>query len=386
MSKGGSTDTSGMQRAAEQSNALQERIYEESVARGQPFYDIGLGGANILADYLGINRAPQQRQSVYDSLLPQFTSTTTTAVPAAAMGAPGSPYQRPMSNQEYAQAMSNAQNATRRDELRRQWEAQWADMSDQSKGYSAAFSPTQTQSVVDYAGLNAAVDAQLAGQERPDYFGSLLQPFSAESFQTDPGYQFRQTEGQKAIERRLAAQGKTFSPEAAKALADYNQGLAAQEYGQAYNRYNIDQSNIYNRLAGLMGAGQQQAGQLDVLGQNFGQNVANTNISLANAVAAADQADSSRRQSMFNTLLGTGAQVGSAMLLASDKELKENIEHVGNSNGFPLYQFNYKGDSKRYEGVMAQDVLKTKPEAVVVGRDGFYRVDYGMLGLQMREV
>ncbi len=32
---------------------------------------------------------------------------------------------------------------------------------------------------------------------------------------------------------------------------------------------------------------------------------------------------------------------------------------------------------------MAQDVLRVMPDAVVTGSDGFYRVDYEMLGTRM---
>jgi hypothetical protein len=38
----------------------------------------------------------------------------------------------------------------------------------------------------------------------------------------------------------------------------------------------------------------------------------------------------------------------------------------------------------RYEGVMAQDVLKVMPEAVSIGPDGYYRVNYKMLGVPLR--
>ena len=39
-----------------------------------------------------------------------------------------------------------------------------------------------------------------------------------------------------------------------------------------------------------------------------------------------------------------------------------------------------------YIGVMAQDVLKVEPSAVSVGTDGFYRVDYHKLGIDMLQV
>ncbi len=49
----------------------------------------------------------------------------------------------------------------------------------------------------------------------------------------------------------------------------------------------------------------------------------------------------------------------------------------------PLYSFKYLDDDMEYVGVMAQDVLKVCPDAVITGQDGFYRVDYAKLGLQM---
>ncbi|UNF41115.1 tail fiber domain-containing protein [Bartonella krasnovii] len=57
------------------------------------------------------------------------------------------------------------------------------------------------------------------------------------------------------------------------------------------------------------------------------------------------------------TILGTFAGL-------SDIRAKENIREVGQRNGYTLYEYNYKGYPERYRGVMAQDVLKLKPEAV----------------------
>jgi hypothetical protein len=72
---------------------------------------------------------------------------------------------------------------------------------------------------------------------------------------------------------------------------------------------------------------------------------------------------------------------------ASDRRLKTDITQTGvAANGLPLYRFRYIDGSQYYEGVMAQDVLSYKPEAVSRGADGFYRVHYEMLGLEMRAV
>jgi Chaperone of endosialidase len=68
----------------------------------------------------------------------------------------------------------------------------------------------------------------------------------------------------------------------------------------------------------------------------------------------------------------------------SDVRLKTDIEIVGTTvHALPLYRFRYKNGPQRYEGVMAQDVLKVVPEAVVMGDDGFYKVYYEKLGISM---
>ena len=71
----------------------------------------------------------------------------------------------------------------------------------------------------------------------------------------------------------------------------------------------------------------------------------------------------------------------------SDIRLKTDIRQVGiTAHNLPLYAFRYIGKDDQYEGVMAQDVLKVMPAAVSVGEDGYYRVDYEMLGIEMRHL
>jgi len=71
----------------------------------------------------------------------------------------------------------------------------------------------------------------------------------------------------------------------------------------------------------------------------------------------------------------------------SDARLKEDIVPVGvHKSGLGLYEFRYLGETKRYRGVMAQEVLHHTPEAVVVMPNGYYAVNYRMLGLEMIEV
>lgn len=69
----------------------------------------------------------------------------------------------------------------------------------------------------------------------------------------------------------------------------------------------------------------------------------------------------------------------------SDRRLKANISRIGSTVfGLPLYRFSYLGSDETFTGVMAQDVLGVMPQAVSRDAAGFYRVNYGMLGIEMR--
>ena len=72
----------------------------------------------------------------------------------------------------------------------------------------------------------------------------------------------------------------------------------------------------------------------------------------------------------------------------SDIRLKTDIDCVGTSpSGIPIYEFCYKRDPKtRWRGVMAQDILLTHPDAVLLGADGYYCVRYDKLDVDMELV
>lgn len=86
--------------------------------------------------------------------------------------------------------------------------------------------------------------------------------------------------------------------------------------------------------------------------------------------------------------LDVGGLLGGAAKLYSDRRLKENIEQVGvdEATGLNLYEFNYIADPHtRYVGVMADEVEKVMPEAVIVGDGGYKAVDYDMLDIEFKE-
>lgn len=90
-------------------------------------------------------------------------------------------------------------------------------------------------------------------------------------------------------------------------------------------------------------------------------------------------------QELLGSLVGAGAQVGSAVIQASDVNVKDNIEQIGvTDEGIPKVKFNYKGDNVKYTGVIAQDVEKVVPEAVV-SINGVKHVDYSKLSVNMEK-
>jgi hypothetical protein len=67
----------------------------------------------------------------------------------------------------------------------------------------------------------------------------------------------------------------------------------------------------------------------------------------------------------------------------SDIRLKHDIALLGRlDNGLGIYRFSYNGSNKVYVGVLAQEVMGIRPDAAVVGSDGYLRVYYEKLGVK----
>lgn len=149
----------------------------------------------------------------------------------------------------------------------------------------------------------------ITGDPNSDMYGQLLGGYNVDQFAVDPSYQFRKDQGMEALQRSIAAQGGTLSPAANKALMEYGQGLASQEYGAAFDRNRATQSDIFDRLYNVAGQGQQQQQFQSALGQDYAMNVGDIGTSLGSAQVAAKDAGNARRSSFFNNLIGSAASV-----------------------------------------------------------------------------
>ena len=83
---------------------------------------------------------------------------------------------------------------------------------------------------------------------------------------------------------------------------------------------------------------------------------------------------------------GFGASGGLEGLVVSDRRLKRSIRLLARlHNGLKIYAFKYLWSDVVYVGVMAQDLLQNPKwkDAVITKANGFYAVNYAMLGLKM---
>lgn len=120
----------------------------------------------------------------------------------------------------------------------------------QAEGYYQPYYETGTAAQNEIAALQGLLGPEAQAEARA-------------RFQTDPGYQFRVSEGLAALDRSATARGGLYSGAAMKAVNDYAQGQAAQEYG-----------NYYNRTAGIANTGFNAAANLADLARQYGMSEA----------------------------------------------------------------------------------------------------------------
>ena len=118
--------------------------------------------------------------------------------------------------------------------------------------------------------------------------GYLTQQFGPEQFAAgiDPGYAFRLQQGQRQLAAQQNASGGLIGGNALTGMQDYTQGQASQEFGNAFNRFNTQRSNIYNTLASMAGLGQTSLGQTTAASTNAGGNIGGAISNVGSALGA----------------------------------------------------------------------------------------------------
>lgn len=168
-------------------------------------------------------------------------------------------------------------------------------------------------------------------------------------------------------------------------VANMGRGLGSSAAGAFGIGLNAGNSATGNRASANQQWGMNNQIMTNGFQGNISANSSGANILnnlYGNQVAAWDanrRANSTSAAGLGN-LFGT---LGSAWITSSDIRVKEDVQRVGQlPNGIPIYTFRY---TERYRplwgrdikiGVMAQDVEKVIPDAVVTGPDGIKMVDY----------
>lgn len=151
----------------------------------------------------------------------------------------------------------------------------------------------------------AAAEANLKAQARAEYdkqaagrppaaadpeFGSLLRPFSAADLEADPVYKsgldFGLSEGRNAINQRAVQAGGYDSGATLKALTRYGNDYGSTKANESFNRRNVEQGNVFNRLSGITGTGQTATNQTAAAGTSMANNVSSSLTDAGNARAA----------------------------------------------------------------------------------------------------
>lgn len=222
-------------RAADAAAAVQKEIYQDTSQKFQPYLSAGNLGLQAYMYEMGLGPAPS-----IGGAAPSIETITT---PGASSGPR---YTNPM----LAAATGNADT---RNSL----------LAGQSSG-----TPGTTQYRVNGKTFATMAEAQAYAGANPTG-GTAYRGFTE-----TPGYKFQLQQGQDSVNALAGAKGGLNSGATLKALSDYNQGLASQEYG-----------NYLNRLTGITNMGTSAAANQAAAGQAYATNTGNALMAGGQAAA-----------------------------------------------------------------------------------------------------
>lgn len=205
----------------------------------------------------------------------------------------------------------------------------------------------------------------------------------------------------EALATQLANQGIPLNSEA------YNSAMNRLEQQQGSQ---LNQLSLQSQIAGIQTAEAQRSARFNEISSLLGRSQVGAGANFGQTqsgyqgldIMGAEQAKLNRQsqeaigirnnQAMQNAAMwqAAGSAIGGIGAAFSDIALKTNIQFENKiKNNLPIYTFEYinknHGDG-RFEGVMAQDVEKTYPQAVSISPEGYKMVDYSQIGIEFRRV
>jgi hypothetical protein len=254
--------------AANQATASQEQALQAQLATSAPYSQAGLTAQNRLMSLLGLQNPNFGPGNMWNEAA--YLRQNPDVAAAVARGDFGS-------GLEHYNA--NGMNEGRELGFTPERSADFGKYANAEFGGIKGFDPASLMQ--DFGGIKGFDPASLM----QDFGGikgfdpaSLMKNFTPADFAAgmDPGYAFRVSEGNKALNASAAARGGLISGNALKAAQDYGQAAGSQEYTNAFNRYQANRAvqgqeyaNAYNRFgANRAFQGQEYANAYNRFGAN----------------------------------------------------------------------------------------------------------------------
>lgn len=231
-----------------------------------------------------------------------------------------------------------------------------------------------------------------------DFSGDAAKVGSASYTQAANRLQPQFTLQQNQLQQRLADQGL---PPGSPAYQQAMDQLAQQQNNQlgdlslgsvslGYNQSNqmqqqqaANQNQLYNQGQGYANLeNQARASQFGQLGSLLGFSQPFTQYTTPQVQTGSTTVTTGGANTNAAAL---GQVAGLAAVAASDINMKEDIKYLRREKGHKIYEFRYKGLPEKYIGVMAQEVQKINPAAVIKDAiTGFLKVNYSLIGIDFK--
>jgi hypothetical protein len=171
---------------------------------------------------------------------------------------------------------------------------------------STAFDKTASNIQPYIAAGQTAVGQMSSGTQTGGAFDPTHQ-FSMADFTQDPGYNFDLSQGSLALQRSAAANGTLMSGGTLKDLTTYSQGMASNEFANAYNRWNTTRQNNFGNLSQIANLGSTANSQYGTFsGAAANQESQNTMAGVMGAGAAQAAGTIGSANALTGALTGAG--------------------------------------------------------------------------------
>lgn len=146
---------------------------------------------------------------------------------------------------------------------------------------------------------NVSLQQLMAGLQPGGQFNHM---FGLQDFQQSPAYQFNLQQGQMAIDKASNARGNLYAPQTLKDLSTFTQGMASNEFQNAFNNYRMGTNDIFSRLSGVSNLGENAAAGVGTIGANVAGGIADLSTQAGNARAGGTMAIGNAAQGGINNL------------------------------------------------------------------------------------